>query len=125
MIRDISSVRRYLTNRYFAKNQKRMEINFIEPDLYNIIDDIDIVYVGVTDCAKKFGKYLFKAKIEVKMLDYIVKRDSDNVDGDIVMSGSSKLRVSRIYTYEFECRENSSVPEEWKLRNIEMIKQFR
>ncbi len=124
MIRDISSVRRYLTDRYFDKNQKILERTLIKPDLYNIITEIDIRYVKITKCAKKFGKYVFKAEIKAKMLDYIVKRDSEIIDDDIVMSGSSKLRVTRIYHYEFECPENSAYPEKWKLNNIKLEKQL-
>ena len=49
MIRDISSVRRYLTDRYFDKNQKILERTLIKPDLYNIITEIDIRYVKITN----------------------------------------------------------------------------
>ena len=123
MIRDISSVRRYLTDRYFAKNQKILERTLIKPDLYNIITEIDIRYVKITKCAKKFGKYVFKAEIKAKMLDYIIKKDSAIVDGDVVMSGSSKIRVCRIYNYEFECSENSANIEDWKLKSIVLVKK--
>ena len=123
MIRDISSVRRYLTDRFFDKNQKILERTLIKPDLYNIITEIDIRYVKITKCAKKFGKYVFKAEIKAKMLDYIVKKDSAIVDGDVVMSGSSKIRVCRIYNYEFECSENSANIEDWKLKSIVLVKK--
>lgn len=124
MIKDISSVRRYLTERYFEKNQKILEKTLINPDLCNIIEDIDIAYVRITDCAKLFGKYAFRAEIKVKMLDYTVKRNSDIIDGEIVIDGNSELRVTRIYTYEFECPENSAYPEKWKLNNIKLEKQL-
>lgn len=119
--RDITPVKKYLTEDFFEKNQKILEKEYIKPDLYNVIEDVSISRITLTNGVKKGGKFVFEAHINAQMTDYVVSRNSDIVD-EVVVKGSDKVSVNRKYKYTFECADDSSVPENWKLKNITLVK---
>lgn len=119
--RDISPVRKYLTDDFYEKNRKILENSYIKPDLYNVIEDVAISRITLTNAVKNDDDYVFEAYINAQMIDYVVRRDSDIVD-EAVVNGSDSIPVSRKYKYTFECSGNSNVPENWKLKNITLVK---
>lgn len=119
--RDITPVKKYLTDDFFEKNQKILEKEYIKPDLYNVIKDVSISRITLTNGVKNDSNYVFEAHITAQMTDYVVSRNSDIVD-EVVVKGSDKVSVNRKYKYTFECVDDSSVPENWKLKNITLVK---
>lgn len=120
--RNISSVRKYLSDNYYERNQQILQREYLDTDHYNIIEDIDIYYVKLTKAAKNINKYGFEAEIKVSMYDYVVKKYYDIFYRNELVSGSKDEKVNRIYRYHFECSENSANIEDWKINSIRLVK---
>ena len=116
--RNISSVRKYLSDDYYKRNQKILEREYIDRNRYNMIEDIDIRYVKLTKASKSINKFVFEAELKVSMYDYIVKKYYDIFYRNELVSGSKDKKVTRIYRYNFECPKNSDDPEDWKITEI-------